>query len=402
MKGNDLVVVSRSGGHAVVAADAVATEGFHLMSVPGDFLSDVRSLFPADVIALTNPLDLGVVFDFDLYSHIVDECLQTLDPDGLLLVHTYSGGTESESSRRLVHGVHVSGQELGKPVAVCAFAQKPEIEQLRQEAKGPVFTEIEAALRGLAASRDRYSRSSRLLPLPASPPQRPHEVEGLVTFNGVLTADAALGLCAAFGIPNGEWAVVDRVEGALLAAGAIGYPVALKALSPGIVHKSDVGGVKLGIDTPDKMRAEFAGLVSRVEDHAPDADLTGILVQRWLPGGREVILGGKRDPSFGPVVMFGLGGIYVEVLRDVSFRLAPIEREDGLEMINEVQGSRLLRGVRGETPMDVLAVAETLVTLSELLIACPEVIEIDINPLLVFEHGVAAVDARVVLKGRNT
>jgi acyl-CoA synthetase (NDP forming) len=150
------------------------------------------------------------------------------------------------------------------------------------------------------------------------------------------------------------------------------------------------------------LQAEFSGLVSRVEQHAPDADLTGILVQRWLPGGREVILGGKRDPSFGPVVMFGLGGVYVEVLRDVAFRLAPLEREDALEMINEVQGSRLLQGVRGETPMDVLAVAETLLTLSELLVACPEVIEIDINPLLVFEQGVAAVDARVVLKGRNT
>ncbi len=400
VEGNDLVVVSRSGGHAVVAADAVAAEGFHLMSIPGDFLSNVRSLFPADVIALTNPLDLGVLFDFDLYGRIVDECLRTLDPDGLLLVHTYSGGAESESSRHLIHQVHALGRKLGKPVAVCAFAQKSESEQLRREANAPVFTEIEAAVHALAASRDRHSRPSRLLPLPTSLPHRPHEVEGLMAHGGVLTTDAALGLCAAFGIPNGEWAVVDSVEGALLAAGAIGYPVALKALSPEIVHKSDVGGVVLGIDAPDKMRAEFAGLVSRVERHAPDVDLTGVLVQRLLPGGREVILGGKRDPSFGPVVMFGLGGVYVEVLRDVSFRLAPLAREDALEMIKEVQGSRLLQGVRGEKPMDVLAIVETLLTLSELLIACPEVIEIDINPLLVFEHGVAAVDARAVLKGR--
>jgi acetyltransferase len=402
VKGNDLVVISRSGGHAVVAADAVAAEGFQLMAVPDDLLSDIRDLFPADVIALTNPLDLGVVFDFDLYGRIVDECLHTLDPDGLLLVHTYSGGTESESSRRLVHQAHGLGRRLGKPVAVCAFAPKSEIEQLRQEANAPVFTEIEAAVHALAASRDRHDRPSRLLPLPAPPPQRPHEVEGLLAYSGVLTADAALGLCTAFGIPSADWAVVDRVDGALLAAGAMGYPVVLKALSPGILHKSDVGGVALGIDTPDKMRAEFPGLMSRVGEQAPDADLTGVLVQRWLPGGREVILGGKRDPSFGPVVMFGLGGIYVEVLKHVSFRLAPLEHKDALEMINEVQGSRLLQGVRGETPMDVLEVAQTLLMLSELLVACPEVIEIDINPLLVFEHGVAAVDARVVLKGRKT
>ncbi|MCP4541351.1 MAG: acetate--CoA ligase family protein [Chloroflexi bacterium] len=402
VRGNELVVVSRSGGHAVVAADAADENGFRLVPVPNDFLANVRSLFPADVIALTNPLDLGVLFDFDLYGHIVEACLRTIAPDALLLVHTHNP-SEGEMSRRLAQRVRELNHELDKPVAFCAFARQGEIEQFKQGMDDyPIFTEIEAAVRALAVSRDRHSRLARLLPLPLSPAQRPHEVEGLLSRDGVLTTDAALGICASFDIPTGEWAVVESVGGGLVAAAAIGYPVALKALSPDIVHKSDVGAVALNVDGPEALRTEFTELVTRVEEHVPDAQLTGVLVQRMFSGGREVILGGKRDPSFGPVVMFGLGGVYVEVFDDVSLRLAPLTREDAEEMIAEVQGSRLLQGVRGEPPADVDAVIEALVALSRLLVECPEIAEIDVNPLLVFERGAVAVDARVVVRGQKT
>jgi acetyltransferase len=409
VQGNDLVVISRSGGHAVVAADAAASNGFRLAPIPDDFLADVRSLFRADVIALTNPLDLGVLFDFDLYGRIVEECLRSLDPDALLLVHTYSAGSEGEMSRRLARRVGKLSRELGKPVAFCAFAQREEVEPLKHEADSSVFTEIEAAVRALAASRDRYSRPMRLLPLPSvrlsspksAPARRPHEVEGLLPRDGVLTTDEALGLCAAFGIPTAEWAVVESLDAALVAAGAMGYPVALKVLSPDIPHKSDVGGVVLGVESREALLAEFPALLARMEERARDARVAGILVQRMLSGGREVILGGKRDPSFGPVVMFGLGGVYVELFEDVTFRLAPLTREEAEEMVSEVRGSRLLYGVRGELPSDVGAVVGALLALSRLLVECPEVAEADVNPLLVFEQGAAAVDARVVTGGQK-
>ena len=150
------------------------------------------------------------------------------------------------------------------------------------------------------------------------------------------------------------------------------------------------------------LRAEFATLLARVEERVPGAQVWGVLVQKMLSGGREVILGGKRDPSFGPVVMFGLGGVYVEVLEDVALRLAPLTREDAEEMVAEVRGSRLLQGVRGEPPADTEAIVEALLALSKLLVECPEVAEVDINPLLVFERGAAAVDARVVVKRAET
>jgi acyl-CoA synthetase (NDP forming) len=276
------------------------------------------------------------------------------------------------------------------------------VELLNKEADVPIFTEIEGAVRALAASRDWHSRPGQLLTLSPAPAHRPREVEGLLGRDGVLTTDAALGLCALFGLPSAEWAVVENVESALVAASLVGYPVALKVLSPDIPHKSDAGAVVLGVGSRDALLAEFPALLARVEERARDAQVAGVLVQRMLSRGREVILGGKRDPSFGPVVMFGLGGVYVEVFEDVAFRLAPLTREDAEGMISEVRGSRLLRGVRGEPPVDVEAVVEALLALSRLLVECPEVVEIDVNPLLVFERGVAAVDARVVVRLQKT
>jgi acetyltransferase len=288
-------------------------------------------------------------------------------------------------------------RRLDRPVAFCPFAPAKAVEPLKHETGYPVFTRIEPAIRALAASRDWHMRHPRLQPLPARPRQRPQEVEELLGREGVLTADAALALCAAFDVPIAEWAAVQDIDAALVAAGTIGYPVVLKVLSRDISHKSDMGGVMLGIRGPEALREAFDTLLGRMEARAPEAIISGMLVQQQLVGGREVILGGKRDPSFGPVMMFGLGGVYVEVFADVAFRLAPLTREMAKEMMSEVRANRLLWGVRGEQPVDVGAVVEALLALSRLLVDCPEVQEVDINPLLVFDRGAAAVDARVVV-----
>ncbi len=402
VSGSDLFIVSRSGGHAVVAADVAETEGFRLMPVPADFLDEVRRLFRADVITPTNPLDLGTVFDFDLYSRIVEKSLRTLDPHALLLVHTYSSGPEAEASRRLARRLGELSRELEKPLAFCAFAQRDEVEALKAQTSLPVFTEIEAALRALAASRERQTHPSRLLPLPSPLEKRPGRVEALLSHDGVLATDAGLELCAAYGIPISEWSVVEDVEGALSSARALGYPVALKGLCAGVSHKSDEGLIRLDVGSAEELRATFADLVTAMRRRAPDSADSRLMVQQMLTGGREVIIGGKRDPSFGPVVMFGLGGIYVEILEDVAFRLAPVVADEAERMIDEVRGSRLLRGVRGEPPVEIDAIVEALVSMSRLLVACPEIVEIDVNPLFVFEEGAAAVDARAVVQRQKT
>ncbi|HDQ72575.1 MAG TPA: CoA-binding protein [Chloroflexi bacterium] len=396
VRGNDMVVISRSGGHAVLAADAAAAQGFRLAPIPESVRDDVRGLFRADVIALTNPLDLGAIFDFELYGEIVETCLRVIDPDALLLLHTFSAGHEGAMSRRLFGRVKALSQAYGKPAAFCAFSHRSEVERIKQMAPYPVFSGIEAAVRALAASRDYHICPAQLRPLPDTPAQlqRPPEVDGILSYDGTLTSDAALGVANLFGIPVAEWSVVERVDGALVAAAAIGYPVALKALSPDLVHKSDAGGVILDVDGPERLRKAFASLVTMAQ--AGGVRLNGVLVQRMVFGGQEVILGGKRDPSFGPVVMFGLGGVYVEAFDDVAFRLAPLTREAARSMVAEVRGSRLLHGMRGGRPLDVDALIDALLAFSQLMVNCPEVIEIDLNPLFVLEEGVSAVDARLV------
>jgi acetyltransferase len=182
-------------------------------------------------------------------------------------------------------------------------------------------------------------------------------------------------------------------------ADEIGFPVVVKIASPDILHKTDVGGVKLNIMTPGDVRDAFELMTYRAQHYMPDAEVWGCLVQEMVLGGKEVIVGMNRDPHFGPLMMCGLGGIYVEALGDVAFRVAPFDRRDAREMIREVQAYHLLRGVRGERPSDVEAIVETLLQLSQLVIDFPEIMEFDINPLTVFEEGrgVVGVDMRLVL-----
>jgi len=402
VNGDGLLIISRSGGHAVVAADVAEARDFRLTAVPEDFLDGVRRLFRADVITPTNPLDLGTIFNFDLYSRIVEESLRVLDPHALLLVHTYSAGPEAETSRRLASRLGELSREFEKPIAFCAFAQRDEVEALKAQTSLPIFTEIEAAVHALAASRDRHTRPARLRPLSSPSEDRLDKVEALLASEGVLTSDAALDLCAAYDVPVADWAVIHDGESALFAAGAVGYPVALKGLSPAVSHKSDAGLVKLDLRDAEELQSAYAALEIALREHDPDPSSRRVMVQQMASEGHEVIVGGRRDPSFGPVVMVGLGGIHVEILEDVAFRLAPLAREEAERMIDELQGSRLLRGVRGQPPADLDAIADVLLSMSRLLVACPEIEEIDINPLVVFADGAAAVDARAIVRRQKT
>jgi len=400
--GDDLLIISRSGGHAVVAADVAEDHDFRLRPIPKDFANEVRRMFRADVIAPTNPLDLGAIFDFDIYGRIVEESLHALNPSALLLVHTYSSGPEATTSLRLARRLGHLSREMEKPLAFCAFAQRREVEDLKRETEIPVFTEIETAVRALAASRDRHASPPRLLPLPSPPADRPDKVDALLAHEGVLTTDRALDLCAFFDIPVEDWAVVRDQESALSAAAAFGYPVALKGLSPEISHKSDAGLVVLDVADAQQLREAFDAISAALEGRSGEGRHTGVMVQRMVSAGHEMILGGKRDPSFGPVLMFGLGGTHVEVLGDVVFRLAPLSREEARQMMAELRGSRLLHGVRGEQLIDRELVVDALLSMSDLLVACPEVVEIDVNPLLVRKDKAAAIDARAIVESQRT
>jgi acetyltransferase len=204
---------------------------------------------------------------------------------------------------------------------------------------------------------------------------------------------------AAYGLPLPRSQLAQNVEQAVQYADEIGYPTVMKIISPDILHKSDIGGVRVGLENEKAVRLAFEEIINRAYRYLPEADVWGVAVQEMVKVGKEVILGVNRDPTFGPLLMFGLGGIYVEVLKDVVFRVAPVTRQEAKEMIQEIRSFPLLVGARGEAPSDTEAIVDCILRVSQMVTDFPQIVELDINPLFAYEQGqgAMAVDARIVI-----
>jgi len=213
----------------------------------------------------------------------------------------------------------------------------------------------------------------------------------------VLLEPEAKALVAEYGIPVTRAKVAKSEDEAVQFAREIGLPVVLKIVSPDVLHKSDVGGVKVNLKTEEEVRKAYNEIIESVRSRVPNARIVGVIVQEFAPSGVEVIIGLIRDPQFGPTVMFGLGGVFVEVFRDVSFRVAPLTERDAEEMISEIKGGKLLEGYRGAEPVDKRALVDALVRAGQIGVDNPEVKEMDLNPVIAYPSGLKVVDARVIL-----
>jgi acetate---CoA ligase (ADP-forming) len=396
MKGNNLVVLARSGGIAIIAADSAEMHGFRLLPLAKKFQNRMHSYFRAKVIQPTNPLDLGDLFDFDLYTKILEQVLKIKTVDGILFQHG-AAGEEKEPSRRLIQAVKELSFRYRKPVALCYQTEEEEMAFIKRAIHYPIFTEPDEALAALAISRDRYQKQTSLKEKPLSYPVDRRRAKSLLqTAQGRkrdLLLPEAFEVLRAYGIPVADYRVIHRKEELKETIRKMEDPVALKIISPKISHKSDVGGVILNIHGLSEAEEAYEKIRRLTK-----GDPFGILVQKMISQGKEVILGAKRDPSFGPIVLFGLGGIYVEIFKEGALRVAPIHRSEAEEMISESKAVNLLKGVRGERPSDIAALVENLLRLSQLMIDFPEIEGVDINPVKVLEKGAVAVDARIVLK----
>ena len=222
--------------------------------------------------------------------------------------------------------------------------------------------------------------------------------EARTTGRTYLLEPEAKGICVEYGIPVTVFKVAQTPEEALRFAEEIGYPVVLKIVSPQVVHKSEVGGVITQLRGAREVKDAYQRILTNVKKNKPGAKITGVLVEEMAPPSTEVIIGATRNPQFGPVLMFGLGGILVEILKDVSFRVAPINSSDALEMIMELKAYPVLKGYRNQPAADIDALVEILLKVSTLVIERPRISEVDLNPILVYEKGAKAVDARVSLE----
>lgn len=205
-------------------------------------------------------------------------------------------------------------------------------------------------------------------------------------------------VCTEYGIPVTKFKVAKNEAEAVKLAEQMGYPVVLKIVSPDIIHKSDVGGVIIGLKTAKDVRNAYKQILGNVKKHKANAKIVGVLVQEMAPSSTEVIVGAIKDPQFGPAIMFGLGGIFVEILKDVTFRIAPITEDEAREMITEVKAYPLLKGYRNMPPADIEAIVQILLNASKLVMEHQEIKELDLNPIMVYKKGAKTVDARIILE----
>ena len=212
----------------------------------------------------------------------------------------------------------------------------------------------------------------------------------------------AKAICLAYDIPTPPFKVVTSLEDAATSAESVGYPVVLKIVSPDILHKTEVGGVVVGLSSKDAVQSGYRRIMETAKSRRPDARLTGVLVQKMAPDSIEVIVGSINDPQFGPTILFGLGGIFVEILKDVVFRIAPLEERDAREMILEIKGYSALAGYRGFPPADQDAIVNLILSVSRLVTENPQIDQMDLNPAMVYEHGALVVDARILLANSST
>lgn len=407
VRGKHLAIISRSGGHAVMAADACELSGFELAHFPDSFLRAVEKHFRASVIRLTNPLDLGDLFDLEVYAQIVEQTLQLEGVDGVVFLHTSLSEAENLASRLLLDRIIALTRQYHKPVAYYLSTSAQEVSYLKQNYNYPIFTQVVETVRALEMSRD-SSLQAQFLQQRGEPPAFPVQrivVEEKLRAAGQAGRDLllpeALSVLDAYGIPVVPSLVAQDAGQAVAAAAQLGFPVALKVIASQISHKTDAGGVRLSLKDSGEVRSAAEQMLERLRHAYPDAAIDGILVQPMAASGHELILGGRQDPQFGPLVLLGLGGIFVEIIEEAVLRVAPITPAEACEMLESLRGGRILKGARGQPPADLEALVEALLRLSQLLCDFPQIKEIDINPLRAYHQGCLALDARILLAGAN-
>jgi acetyltransferase len=406
IKGKRIGIVSISGGAGVMAVDACERFGLEIATPTKATLEQLEVLFPKWAHC-NNPMDMWPAAMFhgfqNCYGRILEAYLQDPQIDAVICMTGSFLPTEEDFLD--VTGIirETAGKYPEKPVVVssCGNNYPYYEEELEKENTVVYYFSLERAARALAALyKYHHQIKNKERPRVVFSP-RPRQKEAAASLlagkTGNLSQADALSLLEAYGIPTARWGRAGSIEEAKSLADAIGYPVAMKILSPDIIHKTDVGGVRLDIKDPWQLEEAFTAMYTQIKEKQPGARLDGVVIQEYLSGGIELLLGCKKDPTFGPVLAFGAGGVFTEILNDISLRIMPLSRDEAKEMIEETKVSKMLSGARGTKAVDMELLVNYLIAFSELVLANPAISEIDLNPLRAFVGRVVALDARVIL-----
>jgi len=397
-KGPGVAILTNAGGPAVLATDACENAGVHLASLEKTTIDALRAALPSDS-ALYNPIDVLGDADAGRFRDAARILVQDPGVRSILVLLTPQAQTQPVETARAVAEIAASS---GITTLGCYMGEDT-VEEGRRELLAhdiPAYRYPEAAVTALSGM-ERY-RDVRDRPR-TSPPAIEADRDAVQAIldaakaarESFVTEERAAAVARAYGIPTPHATLARDLAEARAAAEEIGYPVALKIASPDILHKSDIGGIALGISGPEELAKAWDSVLDRAQRRMPEAEIWGAVVQEMVKPGREVIVGINRDPTFGPLLMFGLGGIFVEVLKDVTFSLCPVSTRDAAAMIAGIRSYGLLRGARGQSPADLAAVADVIVRVSALAADFPEILELDINPLIVADRGSGAVAADI-------
>jgi acetyltransferase len=374
-KGNRILFITTSGGSAILATDQAEQEGLDAAPLPPHLVEAVTPLIPPHAIK-TNPIDLTGDATANMFGDVIQATRDHYDTLGVIF-----GDPIMDASQVVTPGAN----------ELIIFLGGAEVERRERELmhlKGiPVYPTPERGVKALARVIGRKN---------LAPPQRPTLT--MATTGRQLAPHLAIKLIADAGLPTPLTALAETPQAAARIAGELGFPGVVKISSPDIVHKSDVGGVRLNLSSPEAVEKAGEELLVAVRHALARAKVDGLLVCKMAPQGLEVIVGMNRDPQFGPIILFGLGGVLVEVFRDVSLRHLPLSREDARRMIREIGGYRVLAGYRGQPAVDEVALVDCILTVAEIATEHPEIQELDLNPVLAYPEGVMVVDARVIVR----
>lgn len=396
-----IAIVTNSGGPGVMAADAIEEYGLELAPFDRETMEKLRDLHVANFY---NPVDVMGDADSEKFKNALG--IVSADENVGAIIAILSPTAPIEFDKAGDYVLELNDKKPIIPVFMGGETVMQPLERFKKHGITNYFDPVRA-VKALCAV-DKYSESREKV----SAPQHYFKVdrkaiEKLIELRERKEAKMGIGVegfkvLEAYGIPAPSYGKAETAEEALEIADRIGYPVSMKIVSPDIVHKTDVGCVKLNVRR-EEVKETFFVIMHRAEKYTSARRIEGILVQQMIEGGKEVIVGMKRDMHFGPLIMFGLGGIYVEVFKDVSFRIAPLSKDDAIEMIKSVKAYRILRGVRGEPMSDIDSLVDVLLRFSQISMDFPEILEADLNPIKVFEHGKGcyAIDFKMIMGERK-
>ncbi|MCL6611688.1 MAG: acetate--CoA ligase [Peptococcaceae bacterium] len=401
---NRVAVVTNAGGPGIITTDQIENRGLAMSRFRKETIETLRAGLPEES-NVYNPVDVLGDAGADRFRLAVNSVLADDNVDSMVVLVCPTAVTEYRETAAAV--IEARRSHPGKPVFAALMGGQSMAEGARMLSGAgiPSYTFPETAV-SVIGGMARYSAIRQRSPedrkerITAPAPARVKELFRRVKEDGrlVLLGSESVAVAEAYGIPAAPVKLAATPEEAVKIAGELGFPLVLKVASPKILHKTDVGGVKVGVGTPDEVRRGFAEITENVHRCLPGVVIHGIEVQRMMPPGTELIVGMSRDVQFGPLMAFGLGGIYVNLIKDVAFRLAEgLTRREVLAMISETKAHTLLRGYRGEAPADINAIADIILRAAELVTDFDEITEMDINPVFAYSQGACALDIKITI-----